>query len=83
MSEDIVKRDEAGPDEAIRLRATPDEADTEGHKKVIREGDDAAAAPGPDEAVKRNYAKDDDAPGPDETRFSDRNLKTGIVPVEW
>ena len=63
------KRD-AGPDEAWRLSATPDDKDTEGHKRDAE----------PDGASEDGKG---DAPGPDETRFSDRNLKVGIVPVEW
>ena len=80
MSDDAATRDEPGPDEAWRIRATPEELDTEGHKKVLPR--DA----GPDEGIRRSGgAKDDDSesPGPDESKFSDRNLKVGIVPVEW
>ena len=63
------KRD-AGPDEAWRLPATPDDKDTEGHKRDAE----------PDGAADDGKG---DAPGPDEGHFSDRNLKVGIVPVEW
>jgi len=67
----VIRRDEPGPDEGIRIK------DTEGHKQLVREG-------GPDEGL-RLPAKPEggDEPGPDDAHFSDRRLKIGILPVEW
>ena len=98
--DEVVKREEPGPDEGIRRSLTaPDDEDTEGHKKFVRDA-------GPDEGWKLPATPDDEAdteghkrdaddplhaaddgkgdePGPNDSRFSDRNLKVGIVPVEW
>ena len=73
-NDEIARREEPGPDEIRKGKATPDDQDTEGHKRFFRDGEPPLRA---DDDGK------DGAPGPDEAKFSDRNVKVGIVPVEW
>lgn len=85
MGDKHQPKDEAGPEDAVRRqRMAPDDPDVvEGHGirlRTIPERDEV----GPDGLRGRSATdEDDETPGPNDVRLSDRTRKVDIVPVTW